>query len=155
MYTNQIELNLKNRVVKGNAEFRYLKYLKELNFLLKNDHYVSINQLAKKHKVARGLLSSMIELKIIKRLGARKFKWTGKRPTLEMANDILLNQRNKITNRNGQIKIDTPEPRKTRSVTPASYTETIETPIKVSTTKPKQKVTKISIFWGFLNFEIC
>ena len=160
MNTNQTELKLKNIIVKSNAEFRYLNFLKELNFLLKNNQYVSFNELVKKHKIARGLLASMQELKIVKKLSPRKFKWVGKKPSLEMANEILKNQRDRVGFRAVQIRNRTRKPRtitkeisneiKVASSTPRK----IRTPRKVSTLKPAEKIIKISIFWGFLKFEI-
>lgn len=95
-------MNTENQVkrVRKNPHLRYFEFLKDLKKQIDSKDEVSINDLATKHKIAKGQLMNLIDLKIIKKLSPRKFKWIAKRATLEMAKEIIKYQRD----RNFKIK---------------------------------------------------
>jgi len=153
--------DLKRIVVRSNAQFRYLNFLKEANYKMKNKEHISFGDLTNKHKVARNLSTNLIEMNIIKKVGLGDFRWIGNRPTLEMANELLKNQRDRVTNSKNKEKLKEallenknsqnslilqledkqPTPRKKRTI--------IEEPKPVEETK---KSIKVSLFWGLINY---
>jgi hypothetical protein len=136
-------------VVRSNAKFRYLAFLKDVNLSLKDSTELSFNGLAEKHKVARGLMVSVLELKIMKKISPRNFKWIGKRPSLEMANDILNHQRARTNARRNKEIFKPVEEQKV-------ITDKIKTNIRRPMPVVKEKTVKISILWGLINInKVC
>jgi hypothetical protein len=154
--------DLKRIVVRSNAQFRYLNFLKEANYKMKNREHISFAELTGKYKVASNLATNLIDMKVIKKVALGDFRWIGNRPTLEMANELLKNHRDRILisknkrkfkdaileNQNSQtslvLQVNEIQPtlRKKRT--------------KVQEAKPvelKQKTIKVSLFWGLIKFN--
>jgi hypothetical protein len=125
-------------VVRANSKFRYLDFLKDVKMLIDENKYISFNDLAEKHKIARGQLLFMTELNIIKKISPKNFKWIGRKPSLEMANLILECQRKKYSNINKPIT-NIPRP-KAINVFPEKI-------------KPKYSSLSFSLFWGLIKIQ--
>jgi hypothetical protein len=139
MINNQLEL--KEIVVRSNAKFRYFEFLKEFYSLAKENQEISFNGLTNKHKIARGLQVTLVDLKIIKKNSPRNFKWIGNKPSLEMASLILKSQRERY------IRISTKSITKSKPIKNIIYS----VPKVNSKTIQEPKIKNmISIFWGLI-----
>lgn len=142
--------DLKRIVVRSNAQFRYLDFLKEANFKMKNREHISFGDLTNKHKVARNLSTNLIEMNIIKKVGLGDFRWIGNRPTLEMANELLKNQRDRVLiSKNKEIKEVTTGIAESKIIIPIKKRTVIEEPKPVEETK---KTVTVSLLWGLINY---
>lgn len=124
-------------VVRANSKFRYFDFLKDVKLLIDENKYISFNDLAEKHKIARGQLLFMTELNIVKKISPKNFKWIGRKPSLEMANLILECQRKKYSNIKPITNIQKP---RTINV----YPEKI---------KQKNSSLSFSLFWGLIKIQ--
>lgn len=137
------------KTIRKNASLRYLEFIKDLRNQIELNKEISINDLTSKHKIATGQLKNLNELKIIKKISPKKYKWIGAVPTLKMANKILEFQKNIV-----------------RNIKPCLINEVLQTkidfkkpdPDKSSITKIKEiKVEKqnytLSILWGLIKIQ--
>ena len=137
MINNKSEL--KEVIVRSNAKFRYLEFLKEFYSLAKENKEISFIYLSDKHKIAKGLQLALVELKIAKKISVRNYKWIGNKPSLEMANLILKWQRERYV----RVKIE-PTIKNKAITNNISYKPRVK-----SIQEPKEKNT-ISILWGLI-----
>jgi Ni,Fe-hydrogenase I large subunit len=103
----------KNEIIKRGADLRVLEFLKDLQNNIYDSNIIYLDQMARKHKIGTCYGKSLVDLKIIKRLGNKNYLWLGNNPSLIMARKILKYYRehkykNAIENKQIEIKFKEP-----------------------------------------------
>ena len=106
----------KNIIIRRGADLRVFEFLKDLQNNLYDSNLIVINQMAKKHKIGMCYGLTLIDLKIIKKLGCKKYLWLAGNPSLLMARKILKHYRENNRNiiENEQVSINFTQPVKNK-----------------------------------------
>jgi hypothetical protein len=138
----------KNKIIKRGADLRVLEFLKDLQNNMNDGNLIGINQMARKHKTGMCYGKTLVDLKIIKRVGHKKYLWLGSNPSLLMARKILkYYSENKYKNviENKQIEIKFKEPVKRK------YTKRQD--IKQTENKKENNIYSLNILWGLIKIQ--
>lgn len=138
----------KNRIIRGGADLRVLEFLKNLQNNIYDSNLVGISQMARKHKIGVCYGAALTNLKIIKRVGHKKYLWLGSNPSLLMARKILKYYsenyyKNVIENKQIEIKFKEPVKRK--------YTKRQD--IKQTENKKENNIYSLNILWGLIKIQ--
>lgn len=138
----------KNRIIRRGADLRVLEFLKDLQNNIYDSNLIGINQMARKHKIGMCYGVTLINLKIIKRVGHKKYLWLAGNPSLTMARKILKDySENKYKNviENNQIEIKFKEPVKRK------YTKRQD--VKQTENKKENNIYSLNILWGLIKIQ--
>ena len=165
----------KNKIIKRGADLRVLEFLKDLQNNIYDSNIIYLNQMARKHKIGMCYGTSLIDLKIIKRVSPQKYLWLGNNPSLIMAKKILKHYSTKYKNviENEQIEIKFKEPVKRKYTKRQDIKQTEEKskdnkPSKPRTTtnttsyefrgfshipKTENNIYSLNILWGLIKIQ--
>ena len=99
----------KIKIIRKGADLRILDFLIDLHNNLNEQNFIGLNETATKHKIGTCYGPTIKSLKIIKRIGFKKYLWLVGKPTLLMAKKILKHYaENRVKNlvKDEQIKIN-------------------------------------------------
>lgn len=91
------------RKTRKGVEDRYMAFLNHVHDVLNQDEKVNLNEIAKLHRVSKSLCPKLRRIGII-RYTLKGNEWVGDKPTLELANDLLMVMRKEAIENNRKRK---------------------------------------------------
>lgn len=136
--------------VRKNVPEKYLKTMNEMyNHKLLNKTF-EIQSLMKEKKINRGISIALCQFKLLQKVGHNKWMWIGRKPTMEIALEVIEYLRLKSERSNQDVKIVS---KPVEEIKKELVFKSIKKPRAVKEIPVQKKGLKLSLFWGLFNFQ--